>query len=195
MTRLLLVRHGESTANRDHLVPGWSLGVPLTDRGRSQAAGAAERVAESVGEQSALLFSSDALRARQTAAPIAERLGLTPEVTPLLREQGLGDLEGQPTSRLRALPVPGGLDISEVAWGGGESIATVHARLRRFLAHLASRPGGLSPVVVLVGHGDCLRVLRAVVDGRGHREVDWSSAGLAHGEVRELAWDGGVGPE
>lgn len=228
--RLLIVRHGESIANRDHLVTGQSLSVPLTDRGREQAACTAARIHGLVGDRVVQIFSSDALRALSTAEIIAAGLSSRPDVrqTPLLREQYLGDLEGRPVRELRALPVPDGLDISEVAWGGGETIAQVHQRMQRLIAWLrpqitASRtsrgPGEAAfrpnlevsetampadrqanrlkaasstgdgqssgSVIVLVGHGDALCVLQAVLAGRDHRHVDWDHDSLRNGEVRE----------
>ena len=36
MAKLVLIRHGESTANRDNVYTGWS-DVPLTERGIQQA--------------------------------------------------------------------------------------------------------------------------------------------------------------
>lgn len=187
MRRLLIVRHGESTANRDRKVLGWSLAVPLTERGRAQALAAAERLALLVGGQQVRLLSSDALRASQTGQIIADRLGVELAVTALLREQCLGDLEGRPVSQLRALPVPVGSDISEVAWGGGETIAEVHTRMSELLGSLRVAGATAAPIV-LVGHGDSLRVLETVLAGRGHREVDWDGPGLSNGEVRELTW-------
>lgn len=182
--RLLLVRHGQSTANRDRLVLGRSLNVPLTEIGREQAEQAARRVDELVGDKAATVISSDALRARQTATIVAARLGVGLEVSELLREQYLGDLEGRPVDQLRPLPVPAGVDITEVAWGGGESIAEVHQRMRRLLYWLHTR-AELAEVVVLVGHGDAFCVLRAVLAGRGHREIDWTTDALGLGEVAD----------
>ena len=50
MVCLVLVRHGESTANRDRLVPGRVLGAELTDLGVRQARLAAEQVARLAAE-------------------------------------------------------------------------------------------------------------------------------------------------
>ena len=183
--RLIIVRHGESTANRDRLVLGRSLEVPLTELGRQQAGQAAERLARMLTDQPALL-SSDATRARQTAEVIGARLGVPVQLTEQLREQHLGDLEGRPVAELRPLPVPDGFHITEVGWGGGESIAEVHNRLRRFTAQLAARTD-LPETVVLVSHGDALCVLQAVLAGRTHREVDWAADSLGLAEVRVLA--------
>ena len=38
--------------------------------------------------------------------------------------------------------------------------------------------------VVLVGHGDSMRVLQAVLAGRSHREIDWIGDALANGAVK-----------
>lgn len=183
--RLLLVRHGESTANRDRLVLGRSLHVPLTERGREQAVAACDRVAQLV-DGPAVIFCSDALRTRQTAGIISERLAVAAQPQELLREQDLGDLEGRPVGELGPLPVPDGLDITEVAWGGGESIAQVHARMAALLDWLARRDDP-SATVVLVGHGHAHCVLQAVLAGRSHREVDWAES-LDLGAVREVLW-------
>ncbi|MEO7586466.1 MAG: nicotinate-nucleotide--dimethylbenzimidazole phosphoribosyltransferase, partial [Arachnia sp.] len=75
-----------------------------------------------------------------------------------------------------AQPVPDGQDISEVRWGGGESIADVHQRMRTLVAELRTEFDA-DDEVALVSHGDALRVLLAVLEGRGHRDVDWSSFG------------------
>ncbi|MGI5950981.1 MAG: histidine phosphatase family protein [Brooklawnia sp.] len=185
--QLLMVRHGESTANRDRLVLGRSLEVPLTEHGRQQATRAAEQVAGLVRGPVALI-SSDATRARQTAEVIAERLEVPVQLDAALREQYLGDLEGRPVGQLRPLPVPEGLHITEVSWGGGESIAEVHLRMERFVRGLAARDDLLGSLV-LVSHGDALCVLQAVLDGRTHREVNWPADALGLAEVRELVLD------
>jgi len=189
---LVLVRHGESTANRDHLVPGRLLDVELTDLGVQQAHLAAERVC-GLARGQVRVVSSDAQRAHKTAAMIASRLGGTIDSTELLREQYLGDLEGRPVCELTAEPVPAGFDISEVNWGGGESIAQVHRRMRRLLDELAGWPN-LPQTVVLVGHGHAFAVLLAVLAGRGHRDVDWVGDALPLGGVRAVEWQAGTAP-
>lgn len=186
--QLVLVRHGQSTWNLEHRLQGQTLGVPLTELGRTQAREAAERVAALVPAGTPVL-TSDQLRAVQTAEPIAAALGVTPRRTEALREQALGELEGRLTSELAAEPVPEGLHISEVCWGGGESIEQVHLRCRLLLARLADEYPD-APAMVLVGHGDSLRVLLAVLDGRGHRDVEWGVVG--NGKVIARSWNPAV---
>src|ERR1700680_1413671 len=71
-TRLLLVRHGESTWNADGRWQGQA-DPPLTERGRLQASLAAQ----ALGSIDAIA-SSDLERAAETASIIAARLGLEP---------------------------------------------------------------------------------------------------------------------
>ncbi|WP_297739597.1 histidine phosphatase family protein [uncultured Tessaracoccus sp.] len=181
---LYLIRHGESTWNVEGRLQGQAMHVPLTALGELQAAQAAEELA---GEGIVALWSSDQLRAEQTARIIGERLGISPRCTALLREQGLGELEGRLASELQPEPTPPGKHISEVAWGGGESICDVHRRLQGLCAVLREEHGP-DERVALVSHGDTLRVLLAVLQGRGHRDVDWVP--IANGSVTQVRWAG-----
>ena len=83
---ILWVRHGQSTWNVLDRLQGHELSPPLTELGREQAAQAAEALA---GHGAQRLLSSPATRALETAEIIAERLGLTVEIEPLLLEKGL----------------------------------------------------------------------------------------------------------
>ena len=94
-TEVVLVRHGASA----EAVPGEPFDLldghadpPLAPEGRAQAAAVAERLAAE--ESFSRLFVTPLQRTHQTAAPLAERTGLEPEVIPELREVLLGDWEG-----------------------------------------------------------------------------------------------------
>lgn len=181
--QLYLVRHGQSAWNVEGRVLGQAMDVPLTEVGRRQAQAAADELAAT---PLAAVWTSDQARARQTAEPIAAAHGLVPRTTPLLREQSLGVLEGRPSSELAAEPTPDGVDISEVAWGGGESVQQVYARALRLIDELrASFPDDAH--VTLVSHGDFLRILMAALDGRGHRAVEWAPLEHATPLVRTLS--------
>lgn len=157
--------------------------VPLTETGFIEAAHAA---GELVDSQLTAVLSSDQLRAVQTAEVVASKHALKVSLNPLLREQSLGDLEGRRACELSEQPVPEGMHISEVRWGGGESVADVHLRMTELVATLRSRFSE-EDELVLVSHGDALRVLLAVLEGRGHREVEWLPYGT--GAVRTCSLD------
>lgn len=172
---LLLVRHGQSTWNLERRLQGQRMDVPLTPLGERQAQQAAVEVAGLVAAGTPVL-TSDQLRAVQTATRVAAGLGVDPVVTALLREQSLGQLEGLRTEEMVAQPTPEGMDVTEVAWGGGESIAQVHQRCRELLSWLVA-DFGAHEVLVLVSHGDLIRCLLNVAAGRGHREMEWPPVG------------------
>lgn len=90
MTRLLLVRHGETDWNADGRVQG-HLDVPLNEAGRAQARRVAAALA---GAGIAAVYSSDLSRAADTAASIAARVGLDVRRDPALRERHLGAWQG-----------------------------------------------------------------------------------------------------
>ncbi len=89
-THLIVIRHGETAWNRERRLQG-QLDIPLNDTGRAQACALAEALA---GEPIDAVYTSDLGRAMQTAAPLAETLGLQVRAEPRLRERCYGDLEG-----------------------------------------------------------------------------------------------------
>ncbi|HWO93977.1 MAG TPA: histidine phosphatase family protein [Dehalococcoidia bacterium] len=90
MTRLLLVRHGESQGNAEHRLQG-TVPYPLTELGRKQGEALAERVA---AEGADVLYTSPTLRARETGEIIAQRIGLRLDVLEGVREYNFGVLSG-----------------------------------------------------------------------------------------------------
>ena len=95
-TTLIFVRHGQSKYNRSRNFTGQQ-DVPLTALGREQA----ERTAVYLDRfPITCIYSSDLIRAMQTAEPTAARHGLPILSEPQLREIFGGDWEGMPFDRL-----------------------------------------------------------------------------------------------
>ena len=175
-----LVRHGESEGNLGGRVLGGQLGPDLTARGRTQARAAARALADWGADA---LWSSDMVRARRTAEQIALRTGLPVRTTGLLREQNHGRFDGAEPGTLVAEKTPPGLDVTEVRWGGGESIVDVYARLRVFCEQIAA---GAAERVIVVGHSDMGCCFTSMLAGLDHRRVRWNR--LHHGQVAYLSW-------
>lgn len=76
-----LVRHGEAEASW-----GKCADPALSALGREQAVAAAEQLLETLDGAVASVISSPLLRARQTAEPLAERLGVTVGIEERVRE-------------------------------------------------------------------------------------------------------------
>ena len=89
MTRLVLLRHGESIWHAEKRYAGRS-DIPLSARGRKQA----EWLASSSSAQLCATWVSPLLRARETAAPTECATGLVAHVDSRLREIDFGQGEG-----------------------------------------------------------------------------------------------------
>lgn len=89
-TRILLVRHGQSQGNAEGRFGGHTA-TPLSARGRRQAEAAARSLAS---EKITAIYTSDLLRAVQTAEPLARLTGLEINRTTAFRERGVGVMEG-----------------------------------------------------------------------------------------------------
>lgn len=111
---ILWVRHGQSTWNVIDRMQGHELSPPLTELGREQAALTAGLLE---GRGVVRILSSPAVRARQTADIIAERLGLEVVEEPLLLEKGLDEDKASVQGRIRQLLA---LDLS------GPTVAVSH---------------------------------------------------------------------
>jgi broad specificity phosphatase PhoE len=144
---LILVRHGESEGNAAGIVQGW-LDVPLSARGRAQAAATARRLAE---EPVAAVYSSDLTRALQTAAPIAEAHALAVTPVPALREYRYGEAQGLSWPEVAARWPSSGR-----VWGAGhipgeEGADAFRARVAEAFDALAARHR--DDVAVVASHG------------------------------------------
>jgi alpha-ribazole phosphatase len=90
MGKIILIRHGEVTWNRQACYTGWT-DLALTEKGVAQAQSVAQRLAS---EPLEAVYSSDLQRARLTAEIIAAPHGLAPVVNADLRELNYGEWEG-----------------------------------------------------------------------------------------------------
>ncbi|MDA8314913.1 MAG: histidine phosphatase family protein [Actinomycetota bacterium] len=168
--RLWLVRHGESTWNAAGLVQG-QRDPGLSPAGREQAARCATLLAAQTRPE--VLYSSDLRRAVETAAPIAEALGLPICIEPRLRERSLGDAEGIASVLLG--PRCSGVERARVADAdaapeGGESVRQLYGRVAACVAQILAAHRG---DVVLVCHGGVVRVVLAWLDGIAPEDMTW----------------------
>jgi broad specificity phosphatase PhoE len=156
-TRLLLLRHGQTEFSVQRRYSG--RGDPeLTPLGHAQAAGAAARLA-GVPDVAAVL-TSPLVRARQTAAAVAEATGAPLVVRERLVETDFGAWEGLTFVEARARdPQLHGewLGSEEVAPPDGESFAAVGRRVEAERAELVQEYPGAT--LVLVSHVTPIKML------------------------------------
>jgi probable phosphoglycerate mutase len=188
-TQLVLIRHGETDWNAEGRIQG-HLPVPLNERGREQAEALAVHLREIPFDA---VYSSDLLRARQTAEAIVRRSGHEILFEERLREWDLGIISGM-------LRIEAERDFPQAAriyrnylvdepLPGGESIRRRFERVTRAVADIAS--GHREQRVLVVSHGgplgDCYR--RAVGKGVEERtKIDLFNASLNRIRVDKDAW-------
>lgn len=157
ITRILLIRHGETDWNRGGRVMG-TLPIPLNERGERQA----QRLASVLRSGSVhAIYSSPVLRARQTATILAEALLRPLHIEPALTEIGMGEWEGQywndlahDVTRLNLYSMP-----DEARPPGGETLREVQARCVSAIEQ--SRDPRDSTTLLFVTHADVVRAIVA----------------------------------
>lgn len=147
MTRLLLVRHGETDWNADGRLQGQT-DRPLSEFGRQQARRLADELA---AEDLEAIYSSDLARARETAEIVGARVGLPVMLDRGLREKDWGTWEG-----LTAVE----RDRVEFA---GESTEAHQERILRALQRISERHPGDGSVLVVTHGGSMRRVQTATM--------------------------------
>jgi len=143
---ILLIRHGQSEPYRPGtpfpLVDGHA-DPALTPNGHEQAQRLADRLAAAGIDT---IYVSTLRRTAQTAAPLAARLGLAPQVEPELREVHLGDWEGGEYRQRVAEHDPIVRQVFEQErWElipGAETSASLAARVRGAIERLAAAHAG-----------------------------------------------------
>lgn len=162
MPRFYVARHGETDWNREGRYQGQREST-LTELGRSQASALASALANSGARR---VISSPLARCVETAAPVAESLGVEIETDVRLLEIAHGtwegrlraDIEREDAERLRAwMEEPSG-----VRFEGGESLDEVALRWIAFVQSL----GGNDDDVVVVTHDVLVRLAVLIASNR-----------------------------
>jgi probable phosphoglycerate mutase len=188
---LLLVRHGESAAAVEGetfpLVDGQG-DPPLHPEGHRQAAAVAERLQH---EDISAIYVTTLQRTAQTAAPLADKLGLTPVVEPDLREVHLGEWEGGVFRKHVAEGHPVALKMRmEQRWDvipGAEPADAFRERVRRGITTIAGRHP--DQCVVVVSHGGTMgEIVSMATGGRAFAFNGSDNASISHLVVLGDAW-------
>jgi broad specificity phosphatase PhoE len=167
MTRIILVRHGETEWNRVERFRGRA-DVPLNAAGLAQAEATGQRIAADAAP--AAVYSSPLARAVKTAEAIAGHFALAVQVHPDLADIDYGQWQGLTPDEARArwpeminawYSAPHTARIP-----GGETLDDLRARAMAAVNELAARHAGQT--IVLVGHTVINRVSLLGVLGLGN---------------------------
>ncbi len=190
MTRILLVRHGESQSNIDGTFTGQA-NAPLSALGRAQAERTARFILENYTVDAAC--SSDLSRAYDTALAAAAPLGLTVTQYPALREIGAGLWENLLFSDLPVLyPEEYALwqqDVGNSRCPGGESVAEVADRVWACIMDICrAHP---DQTVLIASHATPIRTVQWKVTGQDlsyMKQVSW----VSNASVSEYVYENGT---
>ena len=182
--RVVAIRHGRTAWNAAQRLQGHT-DIKLDDTGVWQARQLAQALA---GEGIDTIYSSDLLRAYDTAGALAQTTGATLLTHAGLRERYFGFLEGHTYSEIdQRWPL-------EARWwrqrdllarpGGGESLLQFSNRCVGTAMQMAARHAG--GVVALVAHGGVLDCLYRAATGAGL--ADPRSWQLGNATINRLLW-------
>lgn len=162
---VLLVRHGETTWNRDGRIQGWA-DATLTDRGRRQARAVGAHLADAHAVDR--LVVSDLVRTRETAKAMRSAgLDVDSEPARAWRERDFGAFQGLTRTAIAARhpQYHRGRSLSSVRTvDGGESLCAFERRVREGWERLKSAVGGSETAAVVTHGGPVRAVLAAVTD-------------------------------
>jgi probable phosphoglycerate mutase len=161
VTTVYLARHGESDWNVERRWQG-NADRPLTELGRRQADELAERLASTPLDA---VYSSDLLRARETAEAVARRQGLEVRTLAALREVDVGSWSGLTRDEVEERFPAAFATWREGGhgWEDGEAYEQMADRVVAAVLEIAGSHPGRS--VLVVAHGGPIRALHSVALG------------------------------
>lgn len=161
MTQLLLIRHAHNDWVGERLA-GWTPGVHLNERGRTEAAALADRLA---GYPIDAVYASPLDRALETAAYLAGPRQLSVQQLAGMVEAQVGSWTGQAIKELANDPLWPGVQWypSGTRFPDGETLGEVQARAVAALEDVRrAHPKG---VVAVVSHADVIKTVIAYYAG------------------------------
>jgi probable phosphoglycerate mutase len=188
VTQLLLARHGETDWNRDRRFQGHA-DPPLNDAGREQARALAEELA---GERIDFVYTSDLVRARETAEIVAARFDADVLLLRELREIDVGEWEGLTWPEIEERYPEGARSWRErgYGWESGESYEQLGERVVAALTRIAADHP--EERVLVVGHGGTIRATRAFIEGLSVPESRARSRAIGNCEVFRVVTEDGT---
>ena len=189
LTRMCIVRHGETAWNAEHRVQG-QLDVPLNAIGQAQAQATSKVLSR---EKFDVIYASDLSRTQQTARPTASALGMQIRIEKDLRERHYGIFERLTYAEVKVKFPEDYARFEardpEYAFRTGESLKDFSARSIAILTRIADTHPGKS--ILVFTHGGVLDKLYRFVTGMpltAPRDYGIPNAGLNRIEITAAGW-------
>ena len=178
MKTIITIQHTQSVHHTNGMVGSWT-DWELSELGLQQANRIGEKLKTELYEKKFVMYSSDLLRAKQTAENVGKYLGLTPILRTELRERNLGKCCGKSVQWLRDNLEMQEKTIDDRLFSDAESRRDEWNRLKPFYDEIMANN---DENIIIVSHGDLLSVFNAMFLGLNIETINTSEIfGLAGG--------------
>ncbi|MBP1570235.1 MAG: histidine phosphatase family protein [Oscillospiraceae bacterium] len=157
MKTIITIQHTQSLHHTNGMVGSWT-DWELSDFGKEQAENIGRNLAEELSEKY-VIYSSDLLRAKQTAEIVGKHLGVEPIFKTELRERNLGEAVGKSVEWLRKNMEKPERTVDDRLFPSAESRREEWNRLKLFFDEITSNK---EEYIIIVSHGDLLSVFNAM---------------------------------
>ena len=178
MKTIITIQHTQSVHHTNGMVGSWT-DWELSELGVEQANRIGKRLKAELSEKMFVMYSSDLLRAKQTAEIVGQYLGLIPILRTELRERNLGKCCGKSVQWLRENLEMQEKTIDDRLFSDAESRRDEWNRLQPFFDEVMTSD---DENIIIVSHGDLLSVFNSMFLGLSIETINTSEMfGLAGG--------------
>ena len=178
MKTIITIQHTQSVHHTNGMVGSWT-DWELSELGVQQANRIGEKLKMELSEKKFVMYSSDLLRAKQTAENVGKYLGLMPILRTELRERNLGKCCGKSVQWLRDNLEMQEKTIDDRLFSDAESRRDEWNRLKPFFDEVMTSD---DENIIIVSHGDLLSVFNTMFLGLSIETINTSEMfGLAGG--------------
>ena len=176
MKTIITIQHTQSVHHTNGMVGSWT-DWELTELGREQAEKIGEKLAREIDGSEDVMYSSDLLRAKQTAEIVGRYLGLAPRLRTELREINAGCACGKSVEWLRENAKTEVQTIDDRLFPDAESRRDEWNRLVPFFDEIMNNA---EEKIIIVSHGNMLSVFNSMFLGL---EAESLNNGDMHGSA------------
>ncbi len=157
MKNIITIQHTQSVHHKNGMVGSWT-DWELTDLGKEQAENIGRKLSAELKGQSYKIYSSDLIRAKQTAEPLARYMGIEIMYRKELREHNLGEAVGKTGqwAKDNSFPIE---TFDDKQFIGAESWREFWNRVSTFCCEIEADE---AQNIILVSHGVTLSVWQSV---------------------------------
>ena len=178
MKTIITIQHTQSMHHTNGMVGSWT-DWELSELGMQQANRIGEKLKAELLDKKFVMYSSDLLRAKQTAENIGKHLGISPILRIELRERNLGRCCGKSVQWLRENLEMQEKTIDDRLFSDAESRRDEWNRLKPFFDEVMKSD---NENIIIVSHGDLLSVFNTMFLGLNVETINTSEMfGLAGG--------------